>query len=133
MLTVCDLEHQDSSLSRLFLSNINKRSAHNIEGVPGVSTFSQGARGQADSLLSLTELVAMNDCVCMSEREREEIHVEMFFFWGGEGDSARERERNRVDECQSIYYLNVCNELHVHVYVIAVKMHVHVHLPSNEF
>ena len=45
MLTVCDLEYQDSSLSWLFLSNINKRSAHNIEGVSGVSTFPQGARG----------------------------------------------------------------------------------------
>ena len=39
VLTICDLKHQDSSLSRLFLSNVNKRSAHNIKGVPGVSAF----------------------------------------------------------------------------------------------
>ena len=53
--------------------------------------------------------------------------------FGGREGIASGRERNRVDECQSLYYLNVCNELYVHIYIIAVNMHVHVHLPSNEF
>ena len=87
MLTICDLEYQDSSLSRLFFSNINKCSAHNIEGASGISTFPQGARGQADGLLSLTELVAMKYCAYVqSERERQTDR---------ERERARERETKR--------------------------------------
>ena len=88
VLTIRDLEHQDSSLSWLFLSNINKCSAHNIEGASGISTFPQGARGQADSLLSLTELVAMKYYVYVqSERERER-------------ETERERERDNERDRQ---------------------------------
>ena len=69
ILTICNLEDQDSSLSWLSLSNVNKCSTHNIKDVFGINTLPQGARGQTDSLLPLTELVAMEDCVCEWERE----------------------------------------------------------------
>jgi hypothetical protein len=91
VLTVCDLEDQDSSLSRLFLSNVNKCSANNIKGIPGVCTFSQGARGQTDGFLSLTELVAMNDCVGVRMRERNTKR---------ERGIERERERERGREIE---------------------------------